>query len=622
MCGICGATGAHTQAEVEAMNARMHHRGPDDEGTYLDPEAGVALGARRLSIIDLEGGHQPLSNEDGTVWAVLNGEIYNHPELRRALKGRGHRLATRTDTEVLVHLWEDHRDALVHALEGMYAFAIWDTRDRTLFLARDRFGEKPLFYDERDGDLVFASELTALLAAGRTPVALDPATIDSFFVFGYVPNPTSVVSGVRQLPPASTLTWRPGGETRVREYWSPPMSAAETTLTPTQAADEVEGLLDRSVRSRMIADVPLGVLLSGGVDSTLIAVIAARASSEPIKTFTVGYDVGEVNEFAAARTVARQLGSDHHEVIIPTAEVLRDVTGMIGRLDQPIADPALVAMRAVATFARRHVTVAIGGEGADELFGGYPRYRWLARAQRLERALPPAVAAASAGTVRGTLSSPRARRLADVLAPADQLERHLDWVTADRRRIRGTVYGGALREHAESSRPLQSLRRLYRAAGNGDVAGRFMRLDQQHWLPDDVLAKADRASMQTSLEVRTPYLTPALAEFAASAPTALHLRGGGKHLLRRVLRGHIPRALAARPKTAFRVPVSEWLRGPLLPEITSLVDGGRLVEEGWIDREAVCRLVREHAAGSEHGDVLWPVFTLAIWRENFPGERG
>jgi asparagine synthase (glutamine-hydrolysing) len=617
MCGICGSTRDPEGSAVAAMNRRLRHRGPDDEGCHVDRESGVALGARRLSIIDVAGGHQPLSNEDGTLWAALNGEIYNHPALQQRLREKGHRLATGTDTEVLVHLYEEYGDALVHALEGMYAFALWDARRGRLLLARDRFGEKPLFYARRGGDLTFASELFALRAAGAAGDELDPDALDAYFVFGYVPGPGTIVRGVRQLPPGHVLTWeRASRRCVVEPYWSPPPARSDVPSELPELIAETRSLLDSSVRSRMIADVPLGVFLSGGVDSSLIAAVAASASSGPVKTFTVGYDVGAVSETEPARAIAEEIGSDHRELVLTQEDVARRAPALLAGLDQPLADQALVALHGVAELARGEVTVAIGGEGADELFGGYPRYRWLARASRFGQVVPAALAGGAARALNAAPLGGRSRRLADVVLPQETTERHLDWVTDGRRHVRERLYGPAL---AERTSPADVLTNLDgRVDGHdGDVIARFMRLDQLHWLPDDVLMKADRASMQVSLEVRTPYLQRELAEFAASVPPKVHARHHGKSLLRALVGELIPRT-GGRPKTAFRVPVADWLRGPLAPVASAQVRQGALYAEGWIDRAQAKLILDEHVTGSrDWSQVLWPLLALGLWLDAF-----
>jgi len=619
MCGICGITDDPSGAATATMSEALQHRGPDDDGLYTHAETGVSLGARRLSIIDVEGGHQPLSNEDGTVWAVLNGEIYNHPALRERLRGQGHSFRSMTDTEVLVHLYEEYGKAMVHALEGMFAFAVWDECEECLLLGRDRFGEKPLFYRRHDRELSFASELTPLLAAGPAP-ALDPDAVDSFFVFGYVPGPDTIVRGVHKLPPAHLLTWRRDmREPEVRSYWSPPTVTRRSPEPVAELTAETGRLLHRSIGSRMVADVPLGVFLSGGVDSSLIATMAARHSSMPVKTFTVGYDVGSVDESATARRVARNVGAEHHELRLTSSDVAGRVPSLLRSLDQPLADQALVPLNAVAEFARSTVTTVIAGEGADELFGGYPRYRWMHRAEALDGKVPPGIAALGARAVDALpMRDWRVRRLVDVAIQQPALERHLDWVTARRRHLRDRLYGPALRpEHLNG-------------AISADLAGRIesehpgiaelMRLDQLHWLPDNVLMKADRASMLVGLEVRTPYLNRELAEFAATVSPLTHTGMGGKALLRRLLGTLLPGGAPRRRKTAFRVPAAEWLRGPLAPVVNRQLVQGAVFEEGWFDRDEARRIAAQHARGShDWTHVIWPLLSFGVWLDGFRG---
>jgi asparagine synthase (glutamine-hydrolysing) len=598
------------------MNDAMRHRGPDDEGIYVDERTNVGLGARRLSIIDIAGGHQPLSNEDDTVWAVLNGEIYNFPSLREQLLKAGHRFSSRTDTEVLVHLYEEYGVDLVHALEGMFAFALWDSRRQVLLIARDRFGEKPLFYSTSRSELTFASELTALLRALRARPELDAAAVDTYFTFGYVMAPNTMAQGVAQLLPGHILTWkRDSGAVATRPYWSPPKPVPELKAPLSEIADEARELLKASVRSRLIADVPLGVFLSGGIDSTLVAALAARYSSEPLKTFTVGYDVGSVNETDAARRAAAAVGARHHELLLREDEIASRAPALLAALDQPLADEAFVPLRLLAEFARREVTVIVGGEGADELFGGYPRYRWLARSARLPAAIPRRPLATAARAIGNVPGLARASRLQEVFAPGSPIQRHVAWVTGQRAQVREALYGPRLREYT-GCEPLQI--DPFAFGDNGDPEGSFMRLDQAHWLPDDVLVKADRASMQASLELRTPYLSRELAELAASVPGHVHATGRGKVILRELFRQVMPDATHRRPKVAFRAPVEAWLRGPLAPALQEQLRSSALYEQGWFNRDAVGTLVREHLRGvTDQSRILWPLFALGVWLDRF-----
>jgi asparagine synthase (glutamine-hydrolysing) len=604
------------------MNDCQIHRGPDDEGTYEDPQRRISLGARRLSIIDVAGGHQPLSNEDGSVWAVLNGEIYNSPQLQARLRGRGHRFRSRTDTETLVHLYEEYQDDLVHALRGMFAFAIWDERRGRLLLARDRFGEKPLFVQRGAAGLSFASELSALVAASARKPDLDLDAMDVYMVLGYVAGPSTIVRGIEQLPAGHLLSWESGASrVELRSYWTARRSVAASRESEQELTAETLRLLERSVAGTLVSDVPVGIFLSGGVDSALIASLVVAGGQQSPQTFTVGYDVGNVSELDQARWTAEQLGTEHHELVINQADVARRVPAVLGALDQPLADPAVIPLHAVAELAHRHVTVVVGGEGADELFGGYPRYRWLIRSTQIERVLPERYAAIVARTLASLPLGGDAARLAGVIAPQTTLERHLDWVTANRRNARRALYGPALVSRAGSQSALDILAPQLEGFEGELGADAFMQLDQRHWLPEDVLFKADRAGMLNSLEIRTPYLAREVAEFANSVRASTHLSGGGKRLLRNALTHYLPYRSSRRRKTAFRVPGDEWLRGPLRPLLEDQIEHGTLVGEGFIDAEFLTATLNAHIVGEDMTALLWPVMALGLWLDRFAGRR-
>ncbi|MEJ7786988.1 MAG: asparagine synthase (glutamine-hydrolyzing) [Solirubrobacteraceae bacterium] len=618
MCGICGATGRDAARVTQRMNDALRHRGPDDEGIHEDTSRGIAIGARRLSIIDLDGGHQPLSNEDGTVWAALNGEVYNYAALRDDLARRGHVFASRTDTEVLVHLYEEFGSDLVHALEGMYAFAIWDAPRSQLLLARDRFGEKPLFYAATDGELSFSSELSSL-RRGTANGAVDPEAIDAVLRLGYVVGPASALTGVAQLAAGHVLRWSPSDRTpRISRYWNIPSPAEGTAAVDSLEAltDETEDLLDRAVRSRLIADVPVGVLLSGGLDSTLIAALA-RPHIATLKTFTVAYEHGAVNEDEPARATARLLAADHHELRLTADWVATHVPAMLGAIDQPIADPAYIPLAAVSRLAREHVTVAVGGEGADELFFGYPRYRWLDRAARMQAVVPGIAGAGMAGAVRATGIGGRVRRLAGVLQPQAPLDRHLRWVTDGRMGDRAELYGPALEEHVDGRALRDALAAMW--PQHPSAARTASLFDQRLYLCDDILQKADRASMAASLELRTPFLERTLAEFSATVDPGTHLADNGKQLLRRVLRRRLPDAGGGRPKMAFRVPLADWLRGPLAPAAQDHLLEGALVRDGWVDRTATAALLGRLDDGDAAAADLWPLLCVGAWLDSTRG---
>jgi asparagine synthase (glutamine-hydrolysing) len=621
MCGICGSTDDSRRTRVAEMNAAMAPRGPDDVRAFTDYLSGVSLGARRLRVSDVSGGRQPVTNEDGTVWAVLDGEIYNHRELQEPLRRRGHRFVSGADTEVLVHLYEEHGSAMVDLLEGMYAFALWDARREELLVGRDRFGEKPLFYTEQRGELHFASELDALLAGMDRAPELDPASVDAFFVFGYVPGPASIVRGVKQLPPGNFLCWeRRSRRVQVSRYWSPaavePRSSHEGFE---ELVAETGRVLERAVRSRLVADVPLGVLLSGGLNSVLVAALAARASSGPIKTFTVGFDTWPASETANARFTAQELGAEHHEVVLTQDELLARVPALLSGMDQPLADPGLVLLHAIAELASRDVTVAIGEEGADELFGGYSRYRWLWRSDRLGRALPASLAA-GLSQVASRTGHRRAARLGDLLRPGEVLERHLDWVTGPRRALRTRLYGPALRGAIQTGFIGDLAGRLNGTPAD-PVIRRLMVLDQVHRLPDAGLVKADRAGMRVSLEVRTPYLNRDLAEFAATVPEHIHFRDGGKALLRGLLAQVGPTLADRCSKTTFGAPAGDWLRGPLAALVDRQLADGSAFVEGWFDLREGAALVAEHRNGTrDASDAIWPLLAFGLWLDRIRGK--
>jgi asparagine synthase (glutamine-hydrolysing) len=502
----------------------------------------------------------------------------------------------------------------------MFAFAIWDEVRGRLLLARDRFGEKPLFVHRHDRGLSFASEISALLDAYPRAPDLDLESMDMYMVLGYVPGPRTIIKGIEQLPPGQLLTWDAREDVvATKRYWAARRSALAGPESVAELTAETTRLLKRSVAATLVSDVPVGVFLSGGVDSTLVTAMVAEATPRVPQTFTVGYDVGEVSELAEARLVAERLGTEHHELVIDQADVARRVPAVLAELDQPLADPAVIPVHAVSELARRHVTVVIGGEGADELFGGYPRYRWLIRSTQLKRVLPERYAAVGARALSFPPFGTHAARLADVIAPQTTLERHLDWVTAHRRHARGGIYGPAMSDRAFSDVSLISLA-THLDGFHGELGvDAFMQLDQRHWLPDDVLYKVDRAGMLNSVEIRAPYLARELAEFANSVRAATHLAGYGKKLLRNALNAYFPNERARRRKTAFRVPGAQWLRGPLYPILEDQLAWGTAVREGFIDGDSLRRTMSEHAGGKDRTSILWPVMALGLWLDRFVG---
>jgi asparagine synthase (glutamine-hydrolysing) len=461
------------------------------------------------------------------------------------------------------------------------------------------------------------SALVRVLA--RTP-DLDLSAVDTYMVLGYVPGPGTIIQGIDQVPPGTVLRWDAADDVvGIRSYWSARRSTPDGGESEEMLTAETLRLLERAVANTLVSDVPVGVLLSGGLDSALIAALVSSMTREPPRTFTVGYDVGAVSELAAARASADRLGTVHCELVIDGADVSRRVPRVLGALDQPLADPAVIPLHAVSELARDYVTVTLCGEGADELFGGYPRYRWLIRSTHINRVLPRRYAATGSRALATPALGLRARRLADVIAPQTTLERHVDWVTANRRHVRPSLYGPLMAAHVRSDASLQSLMSHLDGFEGELGADAFMQLDQRHWLPDDVLFKVDRAGMLNSQEIRAPYLARDVAEFANSVRAATHLGGHGKKLLRSALAGRFPELDTRRRKTAFRVPGEQWLRGPLRPLLDDQLARGTLVREGFVSWDFLRATLTEHIAGQDRTSVLWLVMSLGLWLDRYTG---
>jgi asparagine synthase (glutamine-hydrolysing) len=591
------------------MCEALAHRGPDAAGTLVDGP--VALGMRRLSIIDLEGGDQPIANEDGTVNVVQNGEIYNYRQLRAELERNGHRLATQSDTEVLVHLYEDRGPRFVEALRGMFALALWDARERRLVLARDRFGIKPLAYRVEAGNLLFASELGALQAGD-----IDLDALQAFLAFNSIPAPLTIWRGTRKLPAGHILVWRPGKEPRVERYARPEPVAARDVRT--EAERELAGeLLERlrdSVRAHLVSDVPVGVLLSGGVDSGALTALAAMESAEPVRTFSIGFEDTSFDELGDARKVAARYGADHHELVLRPAadELLRRV---VGAFDEPFADSSALPTYLVSELASREVKVVLSGEGGDELFGGYHTYAADLLAPRigpLARRLQPLVERLPSSSARASFDY-KAKRFARA-AHLPPLERHHGWkeiFSADARAE--LVVSGA----ASAWDPVGVLRARYNETAGAEELARLQDVDVGVYLVDDLLVKTDRASMAHSLEARVPYLDVVVAELALALPTRMKIRGlAKKRLLRRAVAPLLPRSVVHGRKRGFSIPAAAWLRGELEPLAREILSSGALREQGIFRPETVARLLDDHVSGREDlSRQLWGLLCFALWHE-------
>lgn len=633
MCGICGAVWSGQgeplgEAALSAMMDRLVHRGPDDSGVHRDGSA--ALGFRRLSIIDLEGGHQPISNEDETIWGVFNGEIYNFRVLRRRLEAKGHKFRTQGDAEVLVHLYEDAGEAMFSQLRGMFALAIWDAPRRTLVLARDRLGQKPLVYRRTDDRLIFASELKALLALSPkdVPRRVDPMALDRYLTYGYIPQPRTILEGVDKLRPAHYAVWR-DGDFRVERYWSPDWNHERRRSFDDDAA-ELRETLGEAVREQMAADVPLGAFLSGGIDSTLIVGLMQKAASRPVKTFSIGFTDAAFDETAYAEEAARFLGTEHHKFIIePNA--WETLPALARQFDEPFADSSALPTWRVAQETRRHVTVALTGDAGDELFGGYDRYRALAISEAFHR-LPAAPRRWIAGAVARLL--PQSGKAKSRLRTAQRfferinepaVDRYLGWMTTFDENERFSLYdldqAGELfaRDNLINAASLLGLA-FWKADGRDPVT-RAMVSDILMYLPGDLLFKVDMASMAHGLECRAPFLDHRVVELALAMPLDRKLRlrpGRSKVILKRAFADLIPPSIQTRRKMGFGVPVGRWFRNELRDELTEVLLDRSTLDRGLFRPEAIRSLVDEHLSGRrERGHQLWALLMLELWMRNY-----
>ena len=630
MCGIAGfiTTGRHddSRAVVRRMVTALRHRGPDDEGEYVDEQA--ALGACRLSIVDLAGGRQPFANETGTVHAVLNGEIYNFRQLRSRLEQRGHRFATQSDTEVLVHAYEQDGEDFVADLNGMFALALWDGPARKLVLARDRMGEKPLYYYDGPGVFVFGSELRALLEHPAVPRALDPRSLARYLVFDAVPAPYSILDGIAKLPPAHTLVVSPGAKPYVTAYWALSF-APDDRLGEAQWRDRLIGQLEASVVSRLGADVPVGVFVSGGIDSGAVTAFAARhATSAPLRTFALGFDTPSYDERGFARIVAAQFGTEHHELLFTPADALALMERVGGLLDEPLGDASFLPKYALARAARGSVKVALSGDGGDELFCGYPTFLADAPARWLHAVVPPPARRLLTRLVDRLPSSPKYGSVDFLLK---QFMRGLPYPAA----VRTQLLLGGITTTEQESLLSPSVRR---AAAGFDASAELItsveqaalrdpveRLIHHHarfYLADQTLVTMDRATMAAGLEVRAPFLDPTLVELATTIPSSLKLRGRcTKYILKQALAGILPADVVHRRKQGLGVPMAAWLRGPLRHVMESRLTA--LSRRGLIESATVARLAFEHVAGRrDHRKILWALMMLDAWCDHYvPHDR-
>lgn len=620
MCAITGIFAADAAAPVSAallrrMNDAQAHRGPDQHGLHL--EAGVGLGHRRLSIIDLSGGRQPLFNEDETVVVVYNGEIYNFQDLARELLARGHHFRTHSDTEVIVHAWEEWGAGCVERFRGMFAFALWDRNRQTLFLARDRLGIKPLYYAWlADGTLVFGSELKALKEHPDLPRALAPEAVEEYFAFGYVPEPRTIYAGVQKLPAGHHLTVRRGGApTEPRRYWDVPFAVAPYTDAAAAGQELIERLRE-AVRLRLIAEVPLGAFLSGGVDSSAVVALMAQIMESqgagPVNTCSISFGDPAFNESGYAEAVAHRYGTAHRteQLEVDRFDLLETLAGLY---DEPYADSSALPTYMVCALARQQVTVALSGDGGDENLAGYKRYQWHLQEQRLRGLLPAGVRRAVFGPL-GTAYPPllgaprflRAKATFQALA-RDAVNGYFNIIAVLDDNLRARLYTPELKRRLQGYRAVEVLRRHAAASPTEDPLSLVQYLDMKTYLVDDILTKVDRASMAHALEVRVPLLDHELVEWMSSLPPDLKLSGeDGKHLFKSALRAHLPEDLLYRPKMGFAIPLASWFRGPLRERVHAALLGPRLADMGLLDRRSLAHLLETHDSGrADRSAALW-----------------
>jgi asparagine synthase (glutamine-hydrolysing) len=622
MCGIAGKYSLDGAPVDRALLSRMAdvmlHRGPDEGGLFASGPFGMAM--RRLSIIDLDSGRQPLSNEDGSIWVTLNGEIYNYVELREELRARGHRFRTGTDTEMIVHLYEERGDRCVDALRGMFAFAVWDERTRTLLLARDRLGKKPLYYAVVPGRaLVFASELKAVLEDESVDRTIDLEALDAYLSFLYIPGALSIFRQVRKLPPGHLLVCNPQG-IALRRYWDVPVPRIPSAGAPDRSAvDQFHERLREAVRIRLRSDVPVGAFLSGGVDSSAVVATMAELLGRPVVTASIGFHEDGYSELPYARLVARHIQSEHHERIV-TAPGRELIEKIVWHLDEPFADSSAIPTYFVSMAARERVTVALSGDGGDELFAGYARH-WLETLEhRIRQTAGPLGARALAGAAgllpQGTKGRNTLRSLA--LTPEEACARKFYFST----RVpqwKAALYSPWLRAETAAFDPLTPFKRAFRMTAGADPLSRILYVDLTTSLPDDMLVKVDRMSMAHSLEVRAPLLDHQLVEFLAELPPLWKLNGGtSKVLLRTTLDGAVPREAYDRKKHGFVSPIGQWLRTDLAPYVEEMICSPRALARGYFAPRAVRWFWDTHRAGRANFEhEIWTLLVLEVWHRTF-----
>lgn len=629
MCGICGKLWlrephrAVDPVELERMNQVIAHRGPDDRGSYF--QGPVGLGHRRLSIIDLSTGHQPISNEDGTIWIVYNGEVYNYLDLVPDLEARGHVFKTKSDTEAIVHLYEEEGEECVRKLKGMFSFALWDSRNQKLLLARDRVGIKPLYYFLNDTVLLFASEVKAILQDPAVHPETDWVALDLFLRHLYVPGERTLFQGIRKLLPGHYLVAK-RGKVSATQYWDLDFSASGPNKSLNDATVELTELLSETVRNHMISDVPVGVLLSGGVDSTGILSFAAECSKK-VSTFTIGFDApGCQDERPFARLAAQQFATDHHEMTIGPEDFWATLPKFVWHMEEPVCEPPAIALYFISKLAKERVTVLLSGEGGDEAFAGYPNYRNLVWLERLKRWMGPAshLIAAVASQMGRAVPHGKLEKYAPLLRSKPQdyyLSRTANpWSFLNRHRL--GFYSEALRG-AISSNGTPYTRQLFDKAAAWPLLSQMLYVDSKTWLPDDLLVKADKMTMANSLELRVPFLDHQVLEFAARLPANLKLRGfDTKYILKKALSPRIPTQITQRPKAGFPVPIQSWVTRQLAGNFREVLNDSKTLDRGYFDKNHMKQFLAKLPEQPDQARILFSLTVLELWHREFLDNAG
>lgn len=626
MCGICGLAYSDERRGdreiLQAMNTAIAHRGPDGDGFYTAPGAGLAM--RRLAVIDVKGGAQPISNEDDTLWLVFNGELYNYPEMRAQLDRRGHRFRTKTDTECILHYYEDEGEACLQRLRGMFAFGLWDSRKGRMLIARDRLGKKPIYYTIQNGELFFCSELSGLLTALPQRPEIDPEAIDLYLSLQYIPDPRTVYKGIYKLPPAHFLVWEKG-QVRLERYWDysplPKHTASEEEL-----AEELRTRLREAVRIRLMSEVPLGAHLSGGIDSSIIVALMAELNQGPVKTFSAGFEEESFSELPFARAVAEKYGTDHHEFTLTYGDIPATLESLADHFGEPFADASAIPLYHLSKLTRQHVTVALNGDGGDEDFAGYPRY-WLdplANAYlRSPRFLTEGLVPALTRHLPDRSDRPTGQSLANGLKRLEQLP-HIDrrasllrWGSYFSPRQRESLWK---REHWQDmcAGNAQALLVETFEHAEGSFLDRTLFTDLHNYLPGDLLVKADRMTMAASLEGRSPFLDQEIVAWAARLPDSLKVRGrNGKYLLKKAFAGYLPESVKGHGKQGFGIPLGTWFRGPLAGWARGLLTGAGSPLRNWFNPPVLESFLEEHLHGrADHGKRLYALSMLALWMDH------